>query len=274
MKINKLFLMAGLFVMALMAASCSSDDDDYTPGKAAGNNNVVFINEANQVLALTDKQFTIELKRDNTNGDLTVPLQILNCSSMLTCPTEAKFASGSDKATIIVGISDEAKAFEEYMLSVRIPEDYTNPYIQQEGVPQLNVTVLKEDYKVVQRGTYISWWTEEEEDAELEYSEFLDTYRFKNQTSGKFTFGFKLGDIITDESSDYVGTYPITFDAGFVSSGCVTAWSHSTYGVVTMRGYTAKKSIYDPESKTYYFDIRWLVSAGSFGDFYDTFTVK
>ena len=46
MKINKIFLMAGLAVMGLVATSCGDDDDNYTPGKPAGNNNVVFINQA------------------------------------------------------------------------------------------------------------------------------------------------------------------------------------------------------------------------------------
>lgn len=273
MKINKLFLMAGLAVMGLMATSCS-DDDTYTPGKKAGSNNVVFINEENQTLALTATEFTFELQRDNTNGEMTVPLEVLQCSSVLSCPTQAVFANGSDKATVTVGIGEEAKPYEEYVLRVRIPEDYTNPYVQQENTPQLNLVVMKEDYKVVQRGSYVNWWTEEPEDVELEYSEFLDTYRFKNQTSGNFTFMFKLGKQITDESNELVGMYPITFDASFTSVGCVTAWSHDTYGIVTMKGMTKKPSVYDPEDKTYYFDIGWYVAAGTFGDYYDTFTVE
>ena len=103
MKINKYFLMAGLAVMSLVATSCS-DKDEYTPGKEAGSNNVVFINESNQTLALTATEFTVELQRTNTSGDLTVPLEILQCSSVLTCPASVTFASGSATATLTMSI--------------------------------------------------------------------------------------------------------------------------------------------------------------------------
>ena len=41
--------MAGLVVMSLMATSCS-DDDDYTPGKEAGANDVTFADGSNKTL--------------------------------------------------------------------------------------------------------------------------------------------------------------------------------------------------------------------------------
>ena len=266
MKINKIFLMAGLAVMGIMATSCSSDDDDYTPGKEAGSNNVVFINGNNQVLALTDTQFTIELQRTNTSGDLTVPLDIIQCASVFSCPNSVTFSSGSSTATLTVGVSGDANPFEDYVLNLRIPEEYTNPYIQQEGCPMLNITVLKEDYKpwgVLDY--YHNFFGDWNFDVEVEHSDYLDLYRMDIYEPG-YTFWFKMeekGEITICDSAGnpYTGATP----AGF---------TYSNYGMVSATWVKGSFTGYDPEEDAYFIPFKWTVSAGSFGDNYDWFTIK
>ena len=116
MKINKIFLMAGIAVMSLMATSCS-DDDKYQKGPEAGSQNVGFVNQTNPVLGLTDTQFTVELKRSNASGELTVPLEIIQCADVLSAPSSVTFASGSETATLTINVSNAAEAFVDYQLT-------------------------------------------------------------------------------------------------------------------------------------------------------------
>ena len=266
MKINKYFLMAGLAVLSIVATSCSKDDDKYTPGKEAGSNNVVFINEANQVLALSDTQFTIELQRTNTSGELTVPLEVLNCANVLSCPTSATFASGAATATVTVNVSSDAEAFKEYALSLRIPEDYTNPYIQQAGTPMLNITVLKEDYKpwgvLDYHHDFFNDWNF---DVEVEYSQYMDLYRMDIYKPG-YRFWFKMDDagkitICDNTGAKYTGATPVGFTYG-------------SYGMVSATWVSTSFTGYDPDEDAYFIPFKWTVSAGSFGTNYDWFTIK
>ena len=274
MKINKIFLMAGLAVMGLMAASCSDDDNDYTPGKPAGGNNVVFINESNPTLALTATEFTVELRRDSSamSSELTVPLEIIESASVLSCPTSATFASGSAVTTISIGVSGDAQPYEEYKLRVRIPEEYTNSYKVQSGSPQLNLTVLKEDYKPFAKADFTSWFFEETWEIDIEYSEYLDMYRIKDlyiEGSGCNYF-YKLGKKEDD------GTIPMTMcnADGTKLSKCACGYVHSTYGVVSTTWLSDNFTGYDPADNAYYIPFKWTVSAGSFGSGYESFVIK
>ena len=274
MKINKIFLMAGLAVMGLMATSCSDDDNDYTPGKPAGGNNVVFINETNQTLALTATEFTVELRRDSSamGSEQTVPLEIIECASVLTCPTSATFASGSAVTSITVGVSGDAKPYEEYILRARIPEDYTNPYKVQSGSPQLNMIVMKEDYKPFATAAFTSWFFEETWPINIEYSEYLDMYRIKDlyiEESG-CNYYYKLGKANED------GLIPMTMcnADGTKMTKLASGYVHKTYGMVSTTWLSSNFTGYDPEDDAYYIPFQWTVSAGSFGSGYESFVIN
>lgn len=269
MKINKYFLMAGLAVMSLVATSCS-DKDEYTPGKEAGSNNVVFINESNQTLALTATEFTVELQRTNTSGDLTVPLEILQCSSVLSCPASVTFASGSATATLTVGVSGDAVPYDEYTLRVRIPEDYTNSYLIQEGTPQLNLTVMKEDYKPYATADFTSWLLGGPWEVSIEYSEYLDMYRIKGLFVEGYDYFYKLGAKADD------GSIPMTMCTadGKKLASQATGYVHATYGMVSSKWLDANFTGYDPAEDAYFIPFQFTVSAGSFGSNYDSFKIK
>ena len=269
MKINKYFLMAGLAVMSFLATSCS-DKDEYTPGKQAGSNNVVFINETNQTLSLTATEFTVELQRANTSGDLTVPLEILECSSTLTCPASVTFASGSATATITVGVSADAVPYDVYTLRARIPEEYTNPYAVQEGSPQINLTVMKEDYKPFATADFTSWFFEDTWEIDIEYSEYLDMYRIQDLYMPGYSYYYKLGEKTGD------GTISMTMcnSDGTKLSSQACGYVHKTYGMVSTQWLSGNFTGYDPTEDAYFIPFKWTVSAGSFGSGYESFKIK
>ena len=83
MKINKIFLLAAMALTGMGLASCSSDDD-FTPGKPAGSNNVYFKNQAAQALDLSASSFTITLGRADAGSALSVPLKQLQVDPVFT----------------------------------------------------------------------------------------------------------------------------------------------------------------------------------------------
>lgn len=272
MKLNKIFLMAGAVMSMFMAVSCS-DDDNWSAGNPtnADSLNVYIASDNNVVLPVDGNTFEVTFARNNTNGELTIPVNFSTGTPEIftDIPTSVTFANGASEATVSFSCISDLVMFKTYRATIVIDEQYTTQYADQAtNMPRAELKIVKEDYKTAKKGTYLSWWTEVAEPAELQYSEILDSYRFASQTSGEFTFAFSLGD--TDEN----GVQPIYYSDSFIASGSATSaeWAHPTYGVMTMKGSTKKLSYYDPATKTYWFDINFTVSAGSFGNYYDTFT--
>ena len=270
MKINKIFLMAGLAVMGIMATSCSNDDDDYQKGPEAGSQNVGFVNQANPVLALTDTEYKVELKRANASGELTVPLEIVQCADVLSVPSSVTFASGSETATLTISVSSAAEAFVQYPISIRIPDEYTNPYLKQDMVPLLGISILKEDYKPFAKADLTSWFFEETWEIDIEYSEYLDMYRVQNMYVDGYNYYYKLGEKNAD------GTIPMTMcnSDGSKMTTQPCGYVHSTYGMVSTQWASGNFTGYDPEDGAYYIPFQWTVSAGSFGTGYESFVIK
>lgn len=267
MKINKIFLMSGIAALSLMASSCSDDDDDYEVGPQAGSQNVGFYQQTNQVLALTATDFEIQLKREGTNGDLTVPLELVEASPVITAPTSATFANGDSIATVKVGISADAEAFVNYKLTMRVPSEYTNPYKEQDFYTMLNVTVMKEDYKpwgvITYDHHFFDDWTF---DVPVEHSEYLDLYRMDIFDDG-YTFYMKI--------DDEDGSITICDSNGNKYTGATQAgFTYSDYGMVSATWVSSAFTGWDDEDQAYYIPWKWTVSAGSFGSDYDWFVIK
>ena len=274
MKLNKIFLMAGVVMTMLMAASCS-DDDSWSAGNAtnADSLNVYIASDNNVVLPVDGNTFEVKFARNKTNGELTIPLNFSTGTPEIftNVPTSVTFASGQAEASVSFTCISDLEMFKDYRATIIIDEQYTTQYAKKAtNLPRAELKIVKEDYKPYQSGVYTSAWTEVGEPAVLEYSQILDSYRFSRQTSGEFTYSFTLGKAEED------GTQPVTFSDSFVNNGSVTSadWAHSTYGVVTIKGCKKKPSLYDPSTKTYWFDIEFTVAAGSFGDYYDSFEVN
>ena len=269
-----------LGIISVAFTSCG-DDDDVSVGPQTNSDsiNVVITTGHEIVMPSTATSFEITLERNKNTGALSVPISLrTGTRGIFSAPATVVFANGEKTKNVTISVSNNIKMFTEYYVEVIIDPNYTMQYdktTSMKGSPRAMFTVVKEDYKVVKKGSYSSWWLADPEDASLEYSEILGTYRFHKQTSGLFTYTFTLGDIVIDAESDMNGLQPITFTPDFIKTGCATSeeWAHPTYGIVTIKGNEDEPSFYDPEKKLFYFDIKFTVDAGSFGNYYDNFLV-
>lgn len=269
MKINKIFLLAAMALTGMGLASCSSDDD-FTPGKPAGSNNVYFTNQAAQTLDLSASSFTITLGRADAGSALSVPLKQLQVDPVFTVPATAEFAAGATETEVTIQISGDAEPFTDYQLRLAIPEEYTSPYIQKDDVPELNIFVHKEDYVLYATGTFNenvlfgnSW------EQTIEYSATLDVFRmpgvFASGTNWYFLWNEKSGDDCEFSWCNASGKAVSKFDTGYV---------HSSYGMIAANDISDDKTFvgYDADDNAFYFPLEFTVSAGSFGSDSDTLT--
>jgi len=265
MKINKIFLLAAMALTGMGLSSCS-DDDDYTPGKAAGSYNVYFVDEADQAVDLSATSFTIKVGRADAGSALSVPLKQLQVASVFTVPSTVEFAAGQSEAEVAIQMSSDAEAFTDYTLRLAIPEEYTSPYKQQDYVSEMNIRVHKEDYKPYAKIEYSNGdfffggsWEEE-----MTYSETMGMYRMAPYAAGYYMF-IKIADD---------GSITVCNSAGKAyTGGTLAGFTYSDYGDVSANWDTSAYSGYDEASDTYYILYKWTVSAGSFGSNYDWFKI-
>lgn len=269
-------LILPLLAVAVVFCSCS-DDDDWSAGKqtnAEGINVYLPATENTEIaLSPTDNSFTVTVARSDASGELTVPLVTSNANgydkdgnSLFSVPESVTFADGEKEKEITVSCSDVMDMFKTYRLTISVPEEYTKPYADsEENLPRTELNVIKEDYKAVASGKYYAdFWADDdgtpyEEPATLEYSEIKKMYRVKNVIFGQ-TFTFSLAD---DNSIE------------FGDSKYATGYVHPSYGdiYISPSENDEYKSYYDPDTKSYYFGFEYTVSAGSFGDYYEWFTI-
>ncbi len=136
MKLNKIFLLAGIAALGLFT-SCS-DDDDYTKGKPASGDQlqtVTFGADNYESIELdpadaTTKTFTLYRDSAYIENETTVPIKVVtNTDDVFVVPSEATFAAGS-AATDITVTFDSAQIGVQYSLEIAVDDKYVNPYSQ------------------------------------------------------------------------------------------------------------------------------------------------
>lgn len=258
--INKIL---GIALLAVAVFASCTKEDPYQPGQPSGKYSVCFAgNPSTIVLGLTDNQFEVTVS--NPNGDaVTVPLTSW-CSKggVATVPESVTFAAGETEKAITVSLKD-LEPFEEYLFKITIPDEYTQAYKVDGGDAEFGVTFYQEDYKPYATGTvYDEFWYEGmvTQDGEtpakivLEYSELLNKYRLANWLDYGANFVFSW-----DKEKD-----EITGDKQ--ATGIV----HSSYGMIYAE-VVPDNSGFDPEENALYLSLKWTVSAGSFGEYYNVF---
>lgn len=248
--------------LAIAAVSCS-ESVEYTPATPAAVDATEYFftpgTETNIVISPSDKQIVATLNRLNAEKEATIKLNVVNNNEELfAVPTEVKFAAGETSADVVIEVSDSLVFFETYEFSFSIAEEYTNPYIAENNNPKLHYVVMRNDYAPFATGVYSSWFWEQEWDAVLEYSPSLDLFRFKDC----WVAGYDVTFTCDTETMEF------TMAAGQFASGYV----HPSYGMVTAQ-VLADYNYYDPATDTFYFAYKWVVSAGSFGSGFDSFTI-
>lgn len=188
MKLNKIFLLGFVMMFGLSLASCS-EDDDWTPGKPAGDVNVTFDDETDKTLSLESTEFEVSLSRENASGELTVPLNVVEADTAIfkNIPSSVTFQDGENTASVKIGLSDKMESFVAYTIALSIPEEYTNSYKDTTACSSYRITVTKDDWKdfaVMQTNNWA--WTGLFQlstgigQAKAQYSEYLGLLRIHN----------------------------------------------------------------------------------------------
>lgn len=280
MRIDKLFVIGAMLVGAFAFSACS-DDDDYKAGEPAGENNVTFLTYSNPVMEKTATSFDVVLNRHTTQGTLSVPLEKLIVPEGWNVPETANFAAGDSLATITVTPAADMSLNTDYDFVLRVPESYTNSYMQKNGeVNTYKVEVVKEDYVPFATGTYDEeFFFGAQWPVTIEYSPGLDVYRIKSMmepvedVSG-YHFYFKWNKE-TGEKQKFTqcasnGGKQTSAQAGFEygTYGMVSyAWAAGTNDPAKYTGEDNKNNFGGYLASENMFVLPWNhnVSAGSFG---------
>ena len=276
---NKIKFALVSLALVLGFTACNKNDYEYEPGKEAATDNLAlyFDDEENLTLALADNEVEITLNRVNTEGELTVPLIVNTAPDFVTVPETATFAAGEDKTTIKLTIGEGMEAFTKYLIKISIPEEYTQPYDEDSGSPVYSFTITKEDFATVAKGVFtstVAWKSSWEND--LEFSNFLNLYRFPDLIASgtHIYFHFDMDAEGNQEFyfTDASGNHITKFSTGYI---------HPSYGEMTAtvnEGYDmGYDEFVDEETGQPVNEFYWVwkitVSAGSFGENYQTYDV-
>lgn len=258
MKFHKLSMAVALVCATLGFTACS-DDDTYEKGKPSAGKSVGFPDEEMAVLALADTKLEVTLTRRDTQGALTVPIRVYDKPSFVTVPATVTFADGAAETTLILEVGQEMEAFTEYWIRLGVDEAFTDPYSPEAPSPFYNITMIKEDYKLVANCIYDdTFWYEAEIEAVIEYSPMKNLYRMPSVMADGVHYYFFFNGSDEFYFTDAAGKQTTKFFSGAV---------HSTYGnvYVNVESDEANPMGYDPATATFFFPTEWTVSAGSFG---------
>lgn len=269
MKLGKIFMFVAMAMVGLCTTSCD-DDDDWAPGNQPGqykDSGVGFDETDNFIIGIDTKTITISISRANGQGELTVPLISSGTSKYLKVPESVTFANGATEAEVSIEVDPEMTAFTEFPLAISIPEAYTNPYAEG-AVSNLKIfcTVLKEDYKPAYTTTYSSERFEDEWEQSVEYSELLGIYRMPNLYSDLnvyFIYSKDENGNVNFDFCDETGKADKEF----------SAYTHSKYGLVTASYPNSKAEDLVINGNVVTANLEFTVSAGSFGEFVESFTL-
>ena len=276
---NKIKFALVSLALVLGFTACNKNDYEYEPGKEAATDELAlyFDDEEDLTLAITDTEVEITLNRVNTEGELTVPLIVNTAPDFVTVPETATFAAGEDKTTVKLTIGEGMEAFTKYLIKISIPEEYTQPYDVDSGSPVYSFTITKEDFATVAKGVFtstVAWKSSWEND--LEFSNFLNLYRFPDLIASgtHIYFHFDMDAEGNQEFyfTDASGNHITKFSTGYI---------HPSYGEMTAtvnEGYDmGYDEFVDEETGQPVNEFYWVwkitVSAGSFGENYQTYDV-
>lgn len=257
---KKVFRILSLVLVSAAVLSACTQEDPWTPGNPAGQQDVYFSanNPSTHVLALAAESFDIVVERSTTSGSVTIPVSFwVSTPGVASCEPSVTFADGASTATLKISLSN-MEPFVNYTAKVVLPEEYTQPYKNREVYPECGFVFYKEDYKEYAKGQYYDdFWSGETTSQVLEYSEMLDTYRITDPwgTGSQYGFTFQW------DGKDSFTCPAAKFDTGL---------NHSSYGLIQGQLKEAD-TYYDADEKAIYFGITWTVSAGSFGVYYNVF---
>lgn len=132
-------------VLPFSLASCG-DDNDYQPGTAVSDDcpNVYFSSSNESLIEVksddTAKTVTLELRRTNTNGSLTVPIIVESKTDNITVPESVTFADGDSIAYLNATYSEFTIGTK---FTVSISDEYVNPYKKVDGFSTFSASLAQ-----------------------------------------------------------------------------------------------------------------------------------
>lgn len=287
---NKIKFALVSLALVLGFTACNKNDYEYEPGKATTNDKELFFeDEEDLVLAADQNTVAITLNRANTEGELTVPLIVNSAPEFVKIPATATFAAGEAQTTVTIEVGEGMNPCTEYLIKISIPEEYTQAYKEDAGSPVYSFTIYKEDWEPVASGIFVSTVSplKGQFEAPLEYSEFLEVYRFAPFFEDVYYF-FHFDEFeVTEKTKEDTDTTYVKQEFYFTDAKgkhvtkFSTGYFHPSYGEVSVTiledydmGYSEyiDKNTGEPVMEFYW---PWAVSvsAGSFGNGYQSYYV-
>ncbi len=150
-------------VVAVAFTACSDSDSYERAGKVAEGNTVAYFassNTANEVLTPVEyadhQSFTLTVKRNNTAGDVSVPIVIDYADAAFDIPSAAAFKDGEGETTVEVGCANLEQR-KTYKFSIHLAEENTNPYLATDGSPVFNYSILVANWVKVVNQAQMVW---------------------------------------------------------------------------------------------------------------------
>lgn len=256
-----------LTAMLAVGTFYSCDDDiEYIPAEQLNSAQVYFpsTNSLSFNLSGTESSFNVEIARVQTNDAVTVPLTLTGGEGFYTAPSSVAFAQGEDKKSIAISYDATKIGPDNYMdLTLSIgDESLTTPYglanyTFNVGIPQTYTPRYVGDY------TYNIYWGGVDPGLTLCQSDiYPDRWKIEHWGSDVdffFTWNQETNEILVDDQ----------FCANNSTYGPVNVCDIVTYAGSKDYG----ESFYDDANKVFNFAVIYYVSAGNFGNGFETFTI-
>ena len=223
MKINKIFILAGVFLSGIMSlSSCGSDDDDYTPGPEVAANcaDLSFGSDNVQNLEV-DPDITsvdIQVYRANTQAAGTYAIKVLsNQDNIFNVPESVSFAAGQGEAVITASFSN-SELGTTYTLELGFDDADVNPYTATNKTYAYSVTRVK--WNTVGTGQWLDgfWYGFWDEVTIQQLDADPSVYRIRNPYTTELVQAY----------GDMPGTYTNYLTFKLASNGQVS-WDGSFY---------------------------------------------
>jgi hypothetical protein len=254
-----------LFLLALTAisfASCDTDAkmielDAVGPIDASFSSTILSRGLKNT----ENNKFSVLVYRGNASSDAQVPVTITDASGLFTLATSnVSFTKGSYQATVDVNYTytslDPTKT---YSITLNLDKNSLSPSAQ--GTMTCKVKMVL-DWEVVGKGMYKSKFLDDY------YGHPIEPYTVTLYKAKGLSDFYRLKDCYaTDSPIDFRVKSDFTIDAaGFGTQS--TGFVDSDYGLISATGISGSVS-----GKVYTFNLKFTVSAGSFGTFAEVFTL-
>ena len=261
---NKLALVAAM-AAGIGLTSCQQEEFTYEVGAPAAQDSAVvyFASDFNDVvLSISDTEILVDIARHATEAatyalDVTLEEGI---NGAIVVPSSVTFDEGDLDTTIAITVGD-IELMKNYTVKIAIDEAWVNPYAVGDNTV-IAFDIMREDFAPYAEGTYVDYFLygpEQPYSQVLEYSPSTEVYRIQD------CWG--------------MGAAPLTFtwDGGeniaLGVSALQTGYVHPSYGMVTAN-FLGAEVMTEGNWVQFVFNIKWTVSAGSFGEYPNKFVFE